>query len=178
MATIKQETCPVCTEKLTELPNVVTTGCGHHFCANCLFEWMGRGPQAQQGCPICRAKPLTPETLHQPREVVDLTKDEDKYTIARELYSVGKEKTATVFGRFKQELARARERLVAERPGGRHAGLPQEVVDAAAQIVQRMPPQMRQAFLVLTTQVGLQRVLQLSATGQLEGIMREVGILA
>lgn len=55
--------CPICLEN----PTNKTTGCGHHFCAECINSWT----REHSTCPICRANITNGSTNETPTELED-----------------------------------------------------------------------------------------------------------
>ena len=53
----EDDSCPICYNKLTsrkadDFDDPVKTPCGHMFCKDCIFKWLGKNPRT---CPCCRA---------------------------------------------------------------------------------------------------------------------------
>jgi hypothetical protein len=53
----EDDSCPICYNKLNsrkadDFEDPVKTPCGHMFCKDCIFKWLGKGTRT---CPCCRA---------------------------------------------------------------------------------------------------------------------------
>lgn len=52
--TCKHKPCPICKESVVDNP--VSLQCGHTYCHDCIFKWLG---ECDQRCPQCRTPAMT-----------------------------------------------------------------------------------------------------------------------